>query len=130
MFAVFAMPESEALGLLAAVIILVLAFGSVIAMGLPIGTAIFGLLSGIGLVGIVSQVFSMPEFATQMSAMIGLGVGIDYALFIVTRYRDRVHDGAEPVDAATYAMGTSGRAVLFAGVTVVFSLLEIGRAHV
>ena len=125
LFGQFEFPPSEALGLVAAVIILLIAFGSVLAMGLPIGTAIFGLLSGIGLVGIVSQVFSMPEFATQMSAMIGLGVGIDYALFIVTRYREGLRSGLDVHDATVKAVDTAGRAVLFAGITVMVSLLGL-----
>ena len=94
LFGIFEFPESELLGILAAVIILLIAFGSVLAMGLPIGTAIFGLFVGFGLVGLGSQVFSMPEFAPQMMAMIGLGVGIDYALFIVTRFRENLNAGS------------------------------------
>ena len=82
------LPESEILGIIAAVIILILAFGSVLAMGLPIGTALFGLGVGSSIVALASNVISMPEFTTAMVAMIGLGVGIDYALFIVTRYRE------------------------------------------
>jgi RND superfamily putative drug exporter len=125
LFAEFEFPPSEALGFLAAVIILLVAFGSVLAMGLPLGTAVFGLLSGIGVVGLASTVFSMPEFALQMSAMIGLGVGIDYALFIVTRYRENLHAGLEPEEAAVQAVDSSGRAVIFAGVTVMVSLLGL-----
>ena len=87
-FSEFELPESEIYGLLAAVIILILAFGSVLAMGLPIGTALFGLGIGSALVSLGSNVISMPDFTTAMVAMIGIGVGIDYALFIVTRYRE------------------------------------------
>jgi RND superfamily putative drug exporter len=125
LFGQFEFPPSEALGLIAAVIILLVAFGSVLAMGLPVGTALFGLATGIGLVGIGSRVLSMPEFSTQMSAMIGLGVGIDYALFIVTRYREGLRAGLSPEDATVQAVDTSGRAVLFAGVTVMISLLGL-----
>ena len=125
MFAEFEMPESEALGLLAAVIILLIAFGSVIAMGLPIGTALFGLMTGVGFTMLLSRVQSMPDFAPQMTAMIGLGVGIDYALFIVTRYREGLHAGLEPEEANAAAVDTSGRAVLFAGATVIISLLGL-----
>ena len=89
-------PESELLGLLAAVIILLFAFGSVLAMGLPIGTAIFGLGVSTALVGLASHGLSMPDFSPQMAAMIGLGVGIDYSLFIVSRYREGIHKGLEP----------------------------------
>ena len=88
LFGEFELPESEILGIIAAVIILILAFGSVLAMGLPIGTALFGLGVASALVALASNVISMPDFTTAMVAMIGLGVGIDYALFIVTRYRE------------------------------------------
>ena len=125
MFADFELPESEALGLLAAVIILLIAFGSVVAMGLPIITALFGLGTGVALTVIVSNVQSMPDFAPQLTAMIGLGVGIDYALFIVTRYREGLHAGLEPDDATAAAIDTSGRAVLFAGTTVIISLMGL-----
>jgi putative drug exporter of the RND superfamily len=125
LFGQFEFPPSEALGLIAAVIILLVAFGSVLAMGLPVGTALFGLATGIGLVGIGSRLLSMPEFSTQMAAMIGLGVGIDYALFIVTRYREGLREGLSPEDATVQAVDTSGRAVLFAGVTVMISLLGL-----
>ena len=125
MFSKFEMPESEALGLLAAVIILLIAFGSVLAMGLPIVTALFGLGTGVALTVLVSNVQSMPDFAPQLTAMIGLGVGIDYALFIVTRYREGLHAGMEPDDATAAAIDTSGRAVLFAGATVIISLLGL-----
>jgi RND superfamily putative drug exporter len=118
-------PESELLGLLAAVIILLIAFGSVLAMGLPVGTAIFGLGVSIGLIGIASHGFSMPDFAPQMAAMIGLGVGIDYALFIVSRYREGLHNGLTPEQAVMESIDSSGRAVLFAGITVMISLLGL-----
>ena len=113
---------AEIIGLIAAVFILLVAFGSVVAMGLPIGTALFGLAVGFGLVGLLSQVLSIPEFATQLAAMIGIGVGIDYALFIVTRYRQGLANGMAPHDAVVAAVDTAGRAVLFAGTTVVISL--------
>jgi putative drug exporter of the RND superfamily len=124
-FAEFELPESEILGLLAAVIILIVAFGSVVAMGLPIGTALFGLGTGTALVVLGSNLLSMPDFSTQMAAMIGLGVGIDYALFIVTRYREGLHVGLDPETATVEAVDTSGRAVLFAGTTVIISLFGL-----
>jgi putative drug exporter of the RND superfamily len=114
--------SSELIGLLAAIIILLFAFGSILAMGLPIFTAIAGIACGFAIVGILSNVMVMPEFTTQLAAMIGLGVGIDYALFIVTRYRQGLHDGLDPLHATELAMDTAGRAVLFAGATVVISL--------
>ena len=82
------LPSTEAIGLLAAVIVLLLAFGSVVAMGLPIVTALFGLGITLGCIGLVARLFTTPAFTAQVAAMIGIGVGIDYALFIVTRYRD------------------------------------------
>ena len=132
-FETFEMPESEVLGLLAAVIILVIAFGSIIAMGLPIGVALLGLAVASSIVAVVSNFMSMPNEATSMVAMIGLGVGIDYALFIVTRFRDAMHDGLSIEDAVVEAIDTSGRAVMFAGITVIVALLgllSIGLAFV
>jgi RND superfamily putative drug exporter len=122
-FVSFELPESEVVGLLAAIIILVLAFGSVLAMGLPIGTALVGLGTGIAIITILSHVMEMPEFVVQIGAMIGLGVGIDYALFIVTRFREGLRANLSPEEATVDAMDTAGRAVLFAGITVMISLL-------
>ncbi len=124
-FAGFEMPASEVYGLLAAVVILVLAFGSVLAMGLPIGTALLGLGAGTSLVTIMSHIVGMPDFTTSLVAMIGLGVGIDYALFIVTRYREGLENGLSVEDAVVDAVDTSGRAVIFAGITVIISLLGL-----
>ncbi|MDO8390439.1 MAG: MMPL family transporter [Actinomycetota bacterium] len=118
-------PASEILGILAAIVILLLAFGSVIAMGLPIGTAVVGLGVGMAIVAIASNGFSIPEFGPQMAAMIGLGVGIDYALFIVSRYREHLQMGEDPETATVAAVDSSGRAVIFAGITVIISLLGL-----
>ncbi len=115
--------NAEIIGLLAAVVILLIAFGSLLAMGLPILTALFGIGVGFAVIGLISHLTSVPDFATQLGAMIGLGVGIDYALFIVTRYRQGLHEGLEPEQAVFTALDTAGRAVLFAGITVVISLL-------
>jgi RND superfamily putative drug exporter len=117
--------SSEIIGIICAIIILLIAFGSVLAMGLPIVTALFGIGCGIALVGLVANVMSVPDFATPAAAMIGIGVGIDYALFIVTRYRQGLHDGLDPEASVIRAVDTAGRAVLFAGTTVVISLLGI-----
>jgi len=114
--------SSELVGLGAAVIILLIAFGSLLAMGLPIVTALFGIGCGAALVGLLTRVLNVPEFTTQIAAMIGIGVGIDYALLIVTRYRQGLHDGLAPREAALLSLDTSGRAVLFAGLTVVIAL--------
>jgi RND superfamily putative drug exporter len=117
--------SSELIGLLAAMIILLIAFGSVVAMGLPIGTAVIGLTTGTGLILIVSAFTSVPEFSTVLSSMIGLGVGIDYVLFIVTRYRQNLHDGMDPLHAIGLATATAGQAVVFAGITVAIALLGL-----
>jgi putative drug exporter of the RND superfamily len=116
-------PDSELIGLAFAVVILILAFGSVLAMGLPVAVALSGVGAGIGATILLSNLYTVPDGALTVGAMIGLGVGIDYALFIVTRYRAGVHDGRPPRAAMLAAAGTAGRAVVFAGVTVVISLL-------
>ena len=119
----FEPPKSELIGLGFAVIVLILAFGSVLAMGLPIGVALFGVGVGTAIVGLMSHLVTVPDFATTLGAMIGLAVGIDYALFIVTRYRENLHAGQTYEEATFTAMDTAGRAVVFAGITVVVSLL-------
>jgi len=119
----FVVPESELIGLAFAVVILVLAFGSVLAMGLPLAVAVAGVGAGVGLTGLISSLMTVPDYSTMVAIMIGLGVGIDYALFIVVRYREALHDGRAPRDATAIAMDTAGRSVLFAGMTVVLSLL-------
>jgi putative drug exporter of the RND superfamily len=111
-------------GIAAAIVILVISFGSFSAMGLPIATALLGLGAGIGVITLASHVINMPDFASELALMIGLGVGVDYALFIVTRFREnyRTNDG-DVQQAVEAAINTSGRAVLFAGATVVIALL-------
>ena len=116
-------PGADFIGLIFAAFVLLLAFGSVLAMGLPIVTALFGLGIGTVLGGIASRVIETPDWAATVALMIGLGTGIDYALFIVTRYRQSLRAGHSPREATITAMGTAGRAVLFAGGTVVISLL-------
>ena len=115
--------SSEFIGIAAAIIILLIAFGSVIAMGLPIITALFGIGFGIAIITIASRFMAIPEFSTQLAAMIGIGVGIDYALLIVSRYRDALKDGLDPEQSVLLSLDTSGRAVVFAGITVVIALL-------
>ena len=121
----FEPPQSELIGVSFAIVVLIISFGSVLAMGLPIAVAVAGVSAGVGLANLISHVVSMPDFATTIGAMIGLGVGIDYALFIVTRYRENLHLGDGVHEAAEGAMDTAGRAVVFAGVTVVASLLGL-----
>jgi RND superfamily putative drug exporter len=117
--------KAEAVGLLAALIILLLAFGSLVAASLPIATALFGLAISFGVLDLVSHGQTVPNFAPELAALLGIGVGIDYALFIVTRYRERLADGESPTEAIATAIATSGKAVLFAGGTVVVSLFGL-----
>ncbi len=116
-------PSSELLGIGFAIIILILAFGSVLAMGLPIGTALAGIAVGGVTLTLLSNVITMPDFATTIGVMMGLGVGIDYSLFIVSRYRENLHLGHSSEESISIALDTSGRAVAFAGITVIISLL-------
>jgi RND superfamily putative drug exporter len=123
---------SEGIGITAAILIMLLAFGSVVAMGLPVITALAGLGIGIALLELLTHVLTVPNFSPEMAAMIGIGVGIDYALFIVTRYRQGIFEGRDPRDAVVTSLMTSGRSVLFAGSTVVislFGLFLIGQAY-
>jgi RND superfamily putative drug exporter len=122
-FAEFEVPSSELLGIAFAIIVLILAFGSVLAMGLPIGIALAGIGVGTFLTALLSNIASIPDFATTVAVMLGLGVGIDYALFIVTRYRENMHAGLSMEESTVVAMDSAGRAVAFAASTVVISLL-------
>ena len=94
-----------------------------VAAGLPIITALLGIVAGQMLILIAAKFMTVPAFAPQLAMMIGLGVGIDYALFVLNRFRQGMQDGMEPKDAAIKAVGTAGRAVLFAGSTVILALL-------
>jgi RND superfamily putative drug exporter len=116
---------SEVIGLVAAAIILLFTFGSVVAMGLPLVTALFGLGIAMALGEVLRRVVDVPDWAPATAAMVGVGVGIDYALLIVTRYRSSLASGQDPRRATSTAIGTAGRAVLFAGLTVVVSMLGI-----
>ena len=113
---------SEGIGILAAIIIMLLAFGSVVAMGLPIITALFGIAVAFAVLDLLTHVVTTPIFAPEIMAMIGLGVGIDYALFVVTRFRQGLAEGRDPRAAVAVSLATSGRAVVFAGTTVILSL--------
>ncbi len=114
---------STGVGILAALIILLVTFGTLVAAGLPLIVALLALGTAIGLIAVLTHVVDVVNFTPELAAMIGLGVGIDYALFIVTRYRSGLDAGLEPDEAIVTAMDTSGRAVLFAGVTVVIAML-------
>ncbi len=118
-------PETELIGLAFAMLVLILAFGSVLAMGLPIAVALGGVGAGIGTTLLLSHLFTIPDVTILLGMMIGLGVGIDYALFIVSRYREGLHEGRSPRDAVVAAMDSAGRAVVFAGITVMISMLGL-----
>ncbi len=118
---------STAVGLLAAIVVLLLTFGSLTAMGMPIVTALFGLGTGLGLIALFTHLVDTPNFSSELAAMIGLGVGIDYSLFILTRFREAYATPGPTFgnsrESVMQAMDTAGRAVLFAGCTVVIALL-------
>ncbi|HEX6419644.1 MAG TPA: MMPL family transporter, partial [Acidimicrobiales bacterium] len=123
---------SEGVGLVAAMVILLVAFGSALAAGLPLLVAGFGLGVALGGVWLLANVLDVPDFGVQIATMIGIGVGIDYALFIVTRFRSALAAGESPRDAVATAGTTAGRAVVFAGSTVVvsiFGLVLMGRDY-
>ena len=120
----------EMIGLIAAVIILLLAFGSLIAMGLPLGMALFGLALGISSMSLITYLVDIPSFAPQMASMIGLAVGIDYALFLVTRHREYLARGMTIEESIGRAAATAGQAVIFAGATVVIAILGLAVAGV
>ncbi|HEV7492567.1 MMPL family transporter [Baekduia sp.] len=111
------------IGFIAALVILMVVFGSFLAAILPLLTAAFALGVGVAVIGLLSHALTMASFSSELSLLIGLGVGVDYALFIVTRYRQEIMRGATPEDAAVNSLDTSGRAVLFAGITVCIALL-------
>jgi putative drug exporter of the RND superfamily len=121
---------SEVVGLTAAVIILLFTFGTAVAMGIPILTAILGLASGLGIITFLSHSVEVPTSAPTLATMIGLGVGIDYALFIVTRHRNQLAEGMEPRESVARATATSGGAVVFAGGTVIIALLSLAAAGI
>ena len=115
----------EGLGLIAAAVILLFTFGSAVAIGLPLLIAVFGLGMSIALGELLRRVVDVPDWATYTAAMVGIGVGIDYALLIVTRYRSSLAEGRDPQSATLTAIATAGRAVVFAGLTVVVAMLGI-----
>jgi uncharacterized membrane protein YdfJ with MMPL/SSD domain len=116
---------TDGIGVGAAAIVLLIAFGSLLAMGLPVVTALFGIGSGLSLIALLGHVFPAPSFSPIIASMIGLGVGVDYALFIVTRFREALRSGSSPRDSVVIAMSTAGRSVLIAGVTVTIGMLGL-----
>ena len=117
--------RSEIIGIAVALVVLLLGFGSVYAAGLPILTAILGAITGIAVLGMAASATTFASVSPTLGVMMGLGVGIDYALFLVTRHRQQVMDGADPVEAAGRTVGTSGRSVLIAATTVIIALLGL-----
>jgi RND superfamily putative drug exporter len=122
--------SSEAIGFLVAIVVLLIGFGSVIAAGLPLVSALLAVIVGLGLLGLLAAALTFATVSPTLATMIGLGVGIDYALFLITRYRQDVMDGAEPAAAAGHATSTSGRAVLVSGCTVVIALSGLSASGV
>jgi putative drug exporter of the RND superfamily len=121
---------SELIGILAAMVILTLTFGTVVAMLLPIATAILGLASTLSIIQILSHAFTVSTVAPTLATMIGLGVGIDYALFIVTRHFRGLKDGLDLPESIARAVATSGGAVTFAGGTVTIALVSLAVAGI
>ncbi|MEZ0069914.1 putative membrane protein YdfJ with MMPL/SSD domain [Streptacidiphilus sp. MAP12-20] len=116
---------SDGIGALAAMLVILIAFGSLLAMGLTMLTAVVGIGTGLALTFLLGYVFPAPSFSPIVATLLGLGVGIDYALFIVTRYREALADGEEPEEAVVIAIARAGRSVLFAGATVVIAMLGL-----
>ncbi|MCX3060004.1 MMPL family transporter [Streptomyces beihaiensis] len=116
---------SELIGFAVAVVVLLIGFGSVIAAGLPLVTALIGVVGGLACLGLLAIAFVFATVSPTLATMIGLGVGIDYALFLITRHRQNLMDGADPVRAAGHATATSGRAVLVSGTTVIVALMGL-----
>ena len=116
----------EGLGFLGAAIVLLIAFGSVVAAGLPLGIALAGLgISSAGLIPLLANVMDVPDWTTAVSGLIGIGVGIDYALLVLTRFRSAMRDGKDRHDAVVEAVTTAGRSVILAGCTVVIAVLGL-----
>jgi RND superfamily putative drug exporter len=117
------------IGLLAAAVVLLITFGSLFSMLLPVITAAVSVGCGIAIVGLLTHAMSVAQVSPQIAALMGLGVGVDYALFIVTRYRQGLLAGRSPTEALGAAAVTSGRSVLFAGLTVCVALLGMFTVH-
>jgi len=122
--------SSELVGIVAAMIILSFAFGTAVAMGIPIVTAVAGLIVGLTGIGLMGHVVGIPDIAPTLATMIGLGVGIDYSLFLVNRHRRQLADGMEKDESIALTVATSGGAVAFAGGTVVIALVALAVAGI
>ncbi|MFH8447898.1 MMPL family transporter [Streptomyces fungicidicus] len=121
---------SELIGFAVAVVVLLIGFGSVLAAVTPLLTALIGVVAGLAVLGLLAAAFTFATVSPTLATMIGLGVGIDYALFLITRYRQDVMDGRDPVRAAGHATSTSGRAVLVSGCTVIIALAGLSASGV
>ena len=122
--------KSELVGLLTAMVVLALTFGSLIAMGLPILTALLGLSVALAAIGLLTHVFTVPTVGPTLATMIGLGVGIDYSLFMVSKYREHSAHGAGHREAIALSVATAGSAIVFAGSTVVVALVSLAVAGI
>ncbi len=122
--------SSELVGILCAMIILTLTFGSVVAMGMPIIAAVLALLTALSTIGLLGHLVGIPDIAPTLATMIGLGVGIDYALFMVTRHKDLIKAGLDVQESVAVTVATSGGAIVFAGTTVVIALLALAVAGI
>ncbi|TDC56545.1 MMPL family transporter [Actinomadura sp. KC345] len=116
---------AEGAGMLAALVILILLFGSIVAAAVPLVTALFAVGGAVGLIALASHVFTVADFTPPIMMLIGLGVGVDYALLIFYRYRHELRRGLDRADAARYALDAAGRTVFFAGCTVIIALLGL-----
>jgi RND superfamily putative drug exporter len=121
---------SDAIGIAAAIVILLFAFGTATAMVLPIFSAVLGLACSLSIIRLLEHVVQVPSVASTLATMIGLGVGIDYALFIVTRHKLQLKDGMEIGESVARATATAGGAVVFAGFTVVIALCSLAFAGI
>ena len=122
--------SSEVVGIVLAMIILSLAFGTIVAMGMPIITAVVGLVVGLMGIGLMGNLVGVPDIAPTLATMIGLGVGIDYSLFLVNRHRRQIHEGVDIDESIALTLATSGSAIVFAGGTVVIALLCLAVAGI
>jgi RND superfamily putative drug exporter len=116
---------SEFFGIIAAALVLLITFGSLVAAGLPLLATMLALGTTLGVITLISHVVDTPDFATQLASLIGLGVGIDYSLFVVTRFRAEVRSGRDRDEAIELAIDTAGRTVMFAAITVVIALMGL-----
>ena len=115
----------EGVGLIAAAVVLLIAFGSIVAAGLPLAVALFGLGISTALIGVLANVVDVPDFAPAVAGLLGIGVGVDYALLVLTRFRATLNGGCDVEGAVVEAVATAGRSVLVAGTTVLISVLGL-----